>query len=102
MTNIYGKNSHINRVKATKYNNGLSSEQLREQRGKELYQNNAVKNNNNGTYTVTSSNLIDFYTVEFSLIADGNIISSCSCPDHQSRGSECKHIHAVKFFEKWK
>ena len=62
----------------------------REQRGLAIATHCKVTNKN-GAWSVPSQSGMGRYTVRL----DGEE-ASCDCPDHQTRGVECKHIFAVK------
>lgn len=46
-------------------------------------------------YIVASSNGIDTYAV----ISVNFIVEKCSCPDHQYRNHDCKHMCGVQWYE---
>lgn len=64
----------------------------REERGKEIAEKNGqIKRVNENLYRVKSQSGHGKYEVKQTEIG-----WKCSCPDHQTRGVECKHIIAVK------
>lgn len=66
----------------------------REERGKQIAESgfNNIQRFDDNNYAVKSQSKEGFYSVSKTEL--GWI---CSCPDHQTRGVKCKHIHAVEF-----
>src|SRR5659263_87169 len=64
----------------------------REDRGKAIAEKNGqIIRINDNTYKVKSQSSDTLYD-----ITSTEIGWKCSCPDHQTRGLKCKHIHAVE------
>jgi len=67
----------------------------REQRGMELAATRKIQNKGKGVWIVPSQAGPGAYTVNTS-----GDEPTCSCPDHENRGSKCKHIFAAYYVMK--
>lgn len=68
------------------------TENLREQRGREIAEKNDLHRLDRNTYRVRSQTTSRVYNV---VRTDNGWV--CTCPDHRFRQVCCKHIHAVEF-----
>jgi putative transposase len=72
--------------------NDMQTQNLREERGKQIAQaEGQIKRTNGNNFKVCSQSGRGFYEVTITEYGAG-----CSCPDNQNRAIDCKHIFAVR------
>jgi len=65
------------------------------QNGLAIYNSELIEQLNIREYLVKGSYIVEDLTTK----EDIEPVYKCSCPDHQYRGVECKHILAIMFYQ---